>query len=331
MYFPGTGTYTGGTTIASGAQLIVGWNGVQGSITGNVVDNGDLLFAPNATMNFAGSISGSGEVDYNGTWNSGTFTLSGNNSFSGTFISEGPSSLILGSATALGQSRLLSLGNTLDLNGYSISAGEIDEYGGIVNNGSQSATVTITAYSSSDLFGVIQDGSSTVGLNANNGIVYVFNADTYSGGTTIASVARLVVGWAGYNGSITGNVVDNGALWFAPTTTTVFNGNVSGSGYILCDGDWNSGTFTLGGNNTLAGGIGIGGGATLNVGSAYALGTGTGSVCLEGGTLNLNGYNVTIASLSIIGGGQNAIVDHGATAATLTVTSTGTTTTYQPT
>ncbi|MFB2567056.1 autotransporter outer membrane beta-barrel domain-containing protein [Rhizobium sp. IMFF44] len=90
----GTGTttltannnYTGGTTISAGT-LQLGDGGTSGSITGNVTDNGTLIFDRSDSSTFAGLISGSGAVNQAG---SGTTVLTANNSYSGgTTVSAG--------------------------------------------------------------------------------------------------------------------------------------------------------------------------------------------------------------------------------------------------
>jgi fibronectin-binding autotransporter adhesin len=57
----GTNTYTGGTTINTGT-LQLGDGVTTGSISGNVTDNGTLVFDPAASITFGGAISGSGNL-----------------------------------------------------------------------------------------------------------------------------------------------------------------------------------------------------------------------------------------------------------------------------
>ena len=80
LILTGTNTYTGGTTIASG-DLEVGNGGNTGSITGDVVDNGTLVFDRSDTVTFPGAISGSGAVVQNG---SGTLILTGTSGYTST-------------------------------------------------------------------------------------------------------------------------------------------------------------------------------------------------------------------------------------------------------
>ena len=93
----GINTYSGGTTIQSG-RLRVNANSLPD--TNMVVNNSELEFNQIDSGNFAGVISGSGEVIKTGT---GTLTLSnGLNSYAGdTLIEEG--ALTLGSSNVLAE------------------------------------------------------------------------------------------------------------------------------------------------------------------------------------------------------------------------------------
>lgn len=89
-------SYTGGTTIASGT-LQLGNGGTGGSITGNVVNNGHLVFNRSDVTSFSGVISGTGVLQKTG---SGQLTLTGANThLGGTVVSQG--SLVLSNANAL--------------------------------------------------------------------------------------------------------------------------------------------------------------------------------------------------------------------------------------
>ncbi len=76
----GNNTYMGGSTIATGT-LQLGNGGTSGSIVGDIVDNGALIFNRSGILALSGQISGAGTVDQNG---SGTTVLTGLNSYTGT-------------------------------------------------------------------------------------------------------------------------------------------------------------------------------------------------------------------------------------------------------
>jgi fibronectin-binding autotransporter adhesin len=102
-------TFGGGTTIAAGSTLQLGNGGTSGSVTGNVVDNGTLIFNRSNTLSFSGAISGTGSLQQNG---SGTTILSGTNTYSGgTILNAG--TLIVNSAQALGLGNVMVNGGIL--------------------------------------------------------------------------------------------------------------------------------------------------------------------------------------------------------------------------
>ncbi|WP_293400041.1 autotransporter-associated beta strand repeat-containing protein [Phenylobacterium sp.] len=82
----GTHTYSGGTTISGGA-LALGDGAIAGSITGDVLNNAQLIFNNPGAQTFDGLISGSGQVRKSG---GGTETLTGANTYAGaTTVSVG--------------------------------------------------------------------------------------------------------------------------------------------------------------------------------------------------------------------------------------------------
>jgi autotransporter-associated beta strand protein len=89
----GNNTYTGGTTINAGT-LQLGNGGTSGSIVGNVIDNGALIFNRSNTVTFGGVISGTGSVQQNGT---GTTVLVMDNTYSGATTVNGGSLIVDGS------------------------------------------------------------------------------------------------------------------------------------------------------------------------------------------------------------------------------------------
>ncbi|MFM6171535.1 MAG: beta strand repeat-containing protein, partial [Sphaerospermopsis kisseleviana] len=81
LAFLGDNTYTGLTTIAAGALSIGSQSSAAGSIVGDVVNNGLLIFDRSGALAYGGSISGGGSVQIVG---SGGITLTGSNSYAGT-------------------------------------------------------------------------------------------------------------------------------------------------------------------------------------------------------------------------------------------------------
>jgi len=112
LVLAGASTYTGGTTISAGT-LRVGNGGTAGSIVGDVVDDGALVFSRGDTVVFGGTISGAGSLTQTG---SGTLVLNGvNRQTGGTTVQAG--TLVVGDDThadaALGGTVTVAAGATL--------------------------------------------------------------------------------------------------------------------------------------------------------------------------------------------------------------------------
>ena len=101
LILTGANSYSGGTTIAAGT-LQIGNGGSVGGITGNVTDNGALVFDRSDAVTFGGAISGTGTVAQIA---GGSLTLTGTNTYSGgTLISAGT---LTGSASSFGSGAIL--------------------------------------------------------------------------------------------------------------------------------------------------------------------------------------------------------------------------------
>ena len=149
----GNSTYTGGTFINAGA-LQLGNGGTTGSIIGNVVNNGALIFNRSDTATFGGVISGRGNVQQNGT---GTTVLTAGNTYTGgTNINAGT----------------LQLGN-------GGTTGSI--VGNVLNNGT-------LAFNRSDsvIFNGLISGTGAV-AQLGSGTLALPNSNPYGGGTIISA------------------------------------------------------------------------------------------------------------------------------------------------
>jgi outer membrane autotransporter protein len=241
----GTNTYSGGTTISSGT-LQIGNGGTTGSITGDVTDNGTLVFNRSDSVAFGRLISGAGTLVQSG---SGTLILIGNNTYSG------------GTTISVGTLQIGSGGTTGSV------VGDVTDDGTLAFDRSDSVTF---AGAISGTGALVQSGSGTLTLTGNN---------TYTGNTTI-SAGMLQIGNGGTSGSVTGNVTDNGTLAFDRSDAVTFAGVISGTGALVQLG---SGMLILTGNNTYSGGTTISAG-TLQIGNGGTSGTIAGSVT-DNGTL----------------------------------------------
>lgn len=258
-------TYTGGTTVSAGT-LQIGAAGTSGSILGDVVNNGVLLFNRSDATTFAGDISGTGEVSVFGR---GTLTLTGANTYSsvnGTQV-RGGSTLVVANNGNLGAAttRVLLRNSTLRLDGsFALTRNLVLEGAGGTNTlDTQANTVTVTGVISGET-ALDKQGSGTLILT---------NDNTYIDGTTIAA-GTLQVGNGGTSGFIQGNVSNSGALVFNRSDGIAYDGVVSGSGSLTQAG---SGTLFLLNDHTHTGGTGITAG-TLQIGDGGNAGSVAGNI-----------------------------------------------------
>ncbi len=260
----GINTYGGGTTISAGT-LQVGAGGNIGSITGDVINSASLAFNRSDTYTFGGAISGTGEVRQIGI---GKTILTGINTYSGgTIISAGT----------------LQIGN-------GGNKGSIT--GDVVNSG------MLAFNRSGDLLirGVIS-GSGGVSQVGTSGKTILWGENTYTGGTTI-SAGTLQIGDGGNKGSITGDVINNGSLWFNRSDPYTFGGAISGAGVVRKLG---SGVTTLTGANTYTGDTTISSGV-LQIGDGGTKGSINGKVN-NSGELRFNRSDTYTFGGVISGGG----------------------------
>ena len=284
--FTADNTYTGGTTIAAGT-LQLGDGGTSGSIVGDVVDNGALVFNRADTVTFAGVISGTGNVQQIGA---GATVLTGDSTYTG------------GTTIASG---VLQLGD----GGTSGSiVGDITNNSTLAFNRADTFTVPGVISGSGD---VRQIGSGTTVLTADN---------TYTGGTTIAAGA-LQLGDGGTSGSILGDVANNGSLIFNRADTVTFPGTISGSGSVQQIG---AGATVLTADNTYTGGTTITAGA-LQLGDGGTSGSILGDVANNGSLIFNRADTVTFPG-TISGSGSAQQIGAGATVLTADNTYTGGTT-----
>jgi fibronectin-binding autotransporter adhesin len=258
----------------TGDNAIFNDSGPGGTVTLNsAITVSSVTFSNNSksyTVSGSGGINGTGSL----TNNSGVNTISTTNAFSGN-IAINAGTLTIGGAGNLGG------GN----------------YAGSMAN---SGTFNFDSTASQTLSGVISQSGALAVSGA--GVLTLAGTNTYSGGTTIGAESTLELGATGSFG--TGNVTNNGVLWFSDTQQTVAN-DIAGTGILTNDA---TGTVTLTGDNIYSGATIINGPSDggLVVGSSGALGN-TPSVTLitstggpEGGTrITLSNGVVTPSSIPL--------------------------------
>ncbi|MCE1242406.1 MAG: autotransporter domain-containing protein [Oryzomicrobium sp.] len=183
-------TYTGGTTIGGGT-LQIGNGGTAGSIKGDVVNNGALVFNRSDALTFAGAISGNGAVHQVGD---GTTILTGTNTYSGgTTISGGTLQIGNGGPWGLLAGNVVNNG-TLAFNrdglwvldGAISGTGAVRQIGGTtVLTGSNAYTGNTTVEAGTLQFG---DGTSAGSTNTLGGRI-----DVIGGGLAIRTPATVSV------------------------------------------------------------------------------------------------------------------------------------------
>ena len=174
-------------------------------------------------------------------------------------------------------------GGVFDFNGRSEGFNALSGTGGIVTNSSATpSTMTVGQNGGSGTFsGVLRDGAGTMALAVAGGTLTLTNSSTYSGGTTISGGA-LALGYGNFsNGSVAGNITDNGALYFKNASLQTCSNAVSGSGSLVMQG---SGTTVLSGDNSFQGGTFVDTG-TLILASQEAAPNGSALVVGAGGML----------------------------------------------
>ena len=314
-----TNSVSGLTTINGGSSLQLG-DGVtnNGSVGGNILDNGSLTFANPTDLAYAGAIGGNGPVTMSGP---GTLTLSGASTYGGSTtmsanvtLTSAVAANILPSTTAV----TMSGAAALDMSGV-VSDQTIGSLGSAsaatsVNLGTNNLITggngnnTTFAGSISGTGGVVKNGGGTFTLS---------NANSYSGATAInAGAVQLNHANAAQDSTVTigvdnglkfgsgvhtfnvGGLAGAGNLSLTDTAATAvtlnagsnatdsaYSGVLSGAGGIL--GKTGSGTLTLSGNNSYSGGTTISSG-TLSATTTNTV-LGAGPVTMSGGRLQLTG------------------------------------------
>ena len=230
-------TFMGATAINTGT-LQIGAGGANCSLaSSSIANNASLVVDRTGTLTLSGNLSGSGTLTKNG---SGTLILGGSNSYTGaTAINAG----------AIRASTSDTLGSTAA--GTTVVSGAALELSGGITIGAEALSLAGSGISSTGALRNIN------GTNAYEGAI------TMNAATTIGSDADTLTVSGGLTGSNT-NLTFAGSGNIAITTS----GFSIGTGTLTKTG---AGTLTLSANNTYTGGTSLSGG-TIQIGSSGALG-----------------------------------------------------------
>lgn len=289
-----TNSYTGGTSIGSGATLTLGATTVGTVGSGPVADSGTLAFSQPSAVTFGNLVSGTGGVTQQGP---GTVTLTNAESYTGgTTILSG--TLALGVLGSISSSSAVTLASTNGSGGF--GALDVSAAGNqTVNNlssawfnssGTAGASVvlggnTLTANATS---ATVFDGaiSGTGGLaKTGTATLTLAGTNSYSGGTTISAGTLALGGQASSAPAATvgtlgsGPVTDNANLAFTEPNAVTFSNVVSGTGTVTQVGPGtvtlNTTNFYSGGTTITAGTLALGGSAVGTLGSGAVTDNGT--------------------------------------------------------
>ena len=252
LFLTGTNTYTGNTTISSGALSISSTSALPGWNT-----NGRVSVASGGALAVTNALTDANVTSLLGTTNFlagaaiGYDTTTGDRTVAGVIANTaqgalgltkvGGNNLVLtASSTYTGPTTISS--GTLQL-GNGTTDGVISTSSGITNNGALVFNQVATQSYSNPISGtgtLTKNGAGTLVLNSTN---------PFSGVTTINS-GTLQIGNGTVDGSIAGPIVNNANLTFQIVGSKTYAGVVSGTGVL---NKYATGTLTLTGSNTYTG------------------------------------------------------------------------------
>ena len=322
-----------GGTLQAGASFASSRDILLGSADSNSIDTQGF------DVTLAGTI-GDGPNNNSGNFvnklGSGTLTLTGANTYSNRTVIAGGTLAVAGAGTIGSGNLVVASGTVFDISQADAGARVIQLNSGPAGTialGSKTLTLGF-GNSFSDWSGTITDGGigggtgGSVVITTPNGAVRFSEANSYTGGTTVAAGTLELVG----NGALHSGgavAVNSGSVFsiagLTGTGTTI--GDLSGAGAVALGGK--SLTFGTGNDTIFSGTISGAGGALVKNGTGTFTLSGansyTGATDVNAGTLLVNGNQAaatgltSVASGATLGGtgtiGGNVIVADGATLA----------------
>jgi autotransporter-associated beta strand protein len=343
MVLSGSNTYSGGTFV-NGGTVQFSSDAQLGNSTSGITLNGGQLHNNDSTPEIAAtriitlgsnggylmsgwyknstylsSITGTGSLGI--SWDSGTVTLAGSNSYTGSTTigttnapswwnnAEANPTLKIAHSNALTGGGALAFGlspnsntATLDLAGYSASVGGLTgAINAVITNTTGTLSTLTLGVTSNSSFGGSMAGTIALVKNG-SGIETLSGLNTYTGTTTI-NAGTLQIGNGGTSGTLgSGAVTNNAQLTFNRSDAATISNRITGSGRVDHSG---SGTLVLTGNNDYSGQTVIGS-SVLQVGSGGTAGSiGTGDVYInDNGVLRFNRSDLVAVTNRITYGGS---------------------------
>ena len=304
----GANTLTLNSFLNTGGMLTITNSVAGGAGTLTIGSNSELLIGGSSAVSIAVPIANNGSTASALTDNNtGTLTLSGANTYTGTTTIGGGTLTVSGAGTLGGGAYAGNIVNNGTFNYNSTAAQTLS--GSIVNNG----LLNFNSTAAQTLSGVVS-GSGTL-TQGGPGTLTLTGANTYTGATTI-NAGTLAIGGAGTlgGGTYANTILDNGVFNYNSTAAQTLPGVISGTGALTSS----AGSLTLSAINTYTGGTTVNGG-TLTLNNGGGAGAIRGVVTVgPGATLLLNannalGYNAgtQVTTLNINGGTVNTTAGEG--------------------
>lgn len=233
-------TYTGPTTISSGA-LQVGTGGAAGTLgSAAVVNNGELILNRSGAVSFTNNISGTGSF---ATIGAATVTLNNANTYFGNtaiingVVKLGAAEKIPDAVTVPGSSGGLFLGGTLDLNGFNETLNAIIGGSGVLTNSGVAGTNTLTL---GDESGGVATFTSKIAEGAaakiklvkqGNNTQFLYPGNNFSAGTVLSN--GVLAGVSVNDGLANSSLLGSGPVTFYGGTLQLsgFTGATAQPGY----------------------------------------------------------------------------------------------------
>ena len=306
----GVNTYTGATTINSGATLALTGQGSIANSAG-VLDNGTLTISGAASTVDLTDLSGHGVLNLGAnSLQLSESSFSGSINGSGSLIITGASSVISG-GNAMTGSTTIGSNSTLTV----VGSGDFSSSSGLVDNG----TLSIAGVTNGATFTTISGAGGIVTGNQN--LTITAGSGNYAGTISGAGAVDITGGTEEFSGA---NLYSGGTVVSANAVLEITSGAALGSGTLALVGSANApATLSILNTTTIANPITVAGdpvfivapGTTTTITSVIADGGTPGDVVVQGsGLLELTAANTYTGLTSVASGSHLALSGGGSIA-----------------